>query len=241
MPDLTSIPTVLILTDSLAFPRSEPEVVTYEQTWVALLKRRFPDIDFVHCGRGGATIGDLFKHSAYYHGTIKPVLVLVQSGIVDCAPRALSVIEQQVLQRLPIIGSLILALVRRNAARLRRWRKMSYTSLASYEVSVQAFEHLFGNVHWVGILPVDAEYESRVQGIGAAVDRYNAVLRRRNYISTTDFSSRDIMSDHHHLNADGHRRLAARVAETVRLVVLDDGVPKESQTNPCENSGVVVL
>ncbi|MBC3936348.1 hypothetical protein H8K47_13330 [Undibacterium sp. CY7W] len=241
MPEMTSIPTVLILTDSLAFPRREPEVVTYEQTWVALLKRRFPDVDFVHCGRGGATIGDLFKHSAYYHGTIKPALVLVQSGIVDCAPRALSVIEQQVLQRLPIVGSLILALVRRNAAMLRRWRKMSYTSLASYEASVQAFEHLFANVHWVGILPVDAEYESRVQGIGAAVDRYNAVLRSRNYISTTDFSPSDIMSDHHHLNADGHCRLATRVAETVKFVVLDGGVPKESHARPCENSGDVVL
>lgn len=239
MPDMPSAPTVLILTDSLAFPRREPEVVSYEQTWVALLKRRFPGIDFVHCGRGGATIEDLFKHSAYYHGTMKPALVLVQSGIVDCAPRALSVIEQQVLQRLPIIGSMLLALVRKNAALLRRWRGMSYTSLASYEAWVQAFEHLYANVQWIGILPADAEYESRVQGIAAAVERYNGVLRRRNYISTTDFSSRDIMSDHHHLNADGHRRLAARLADTVQLVV-DGGAPKGGQESSAVNRGVAV-
>ena len=48
--------------------------------------------------------------------------------------------------------------------------------------------------------------------------RPDRVLRRRNYISTTDFSSRDIMSDHHHLNADGHRRLAARLADTLTLI-----------------------
>lgn len=241
MPDMSSTPTVLILTDSLAFPRSEPEAVSYEQTWVALLKRRFPEIDFVHCGRGGATIEDLFKHSAYYHGTIKPALVLVQSGIVDCAPRALSVIEQQVLQRLPIVGPMLLALVRRNAARLRRWRGMSYTSLANYEAWVQAFERLFANVHWIGILPADAEYESRVQDIGAAVNRYNGVLLRRNYISTADFSSRDIMSDHHHLNAAGHRRLAARLAETIQLVVRDGGVPAGGQACVGANRGVAVL
>lgn len=240
MPDVSSTPTVLVLTDSLAFPRSEPEVVTYDQTWVALLKRRFPQIDFVHCGRGGATIEELFKHSAYYHGTIKPALVLVQSGIVDCAPRALSVIEQQVLQRLPIVGSMILALVRKNAARLRRWRRMSYTSLASYEAWVQTYERLFDNVHWIGILPVDAEYESRVQGIAAAVDRYNSVLRRRHYISTNDFSSRDVMSDHHHLNADGHRRLADRLAETVQLVVLDRCVLAGRQASSEEIQGAVV-
>lgn len=224
MQDMTIKPIVLILTDSLAFPRSEPEVVRYEQTWVALLKRRFPDVDFVHCGRGGATIGDLFKHSAYYHGTIKPALVLVQSGIVDCAPRALSVIEQQVLQRLPIVGSPILALVRKNAARLRRWRGMSYTSLASYEIWVQAFERLFANVYWIGILPAHAEYESHVQGISAAVDRYNAVLRCNNYISTADFTSCDIMTDHHHLNVAGHYRLAALLQDTVQRVVLDGSV-----------------
>lgn len=239
MPDMPSAPTVLILTDSLAFPRREPEVVSYEQTWVALLKRRFPGIDFVHCGRGGATIEELFKHSSYYHGTIKPALVLVQSGIVDCAPRALSVIEQQVLQRLPIIGSMLLALVRKNAALLRRWRGMSYTSLGSYEAWVQAFEHLYANVHWIGIMPADAEYESRVQGIAAAVERYNGVLRRRNYISTADFSSRDIMSDHHHLNADGHRRLAARLADTVQLVV-DGGAPKGGQEISAVNRGVTL-
>jgi hypothetical protein len=241
MPKLSSVPTVLILTDSLAFPRSEPEFVGYEQTWVALLKRRFPEIDFVHCGRGGATIEDLFKHSTYYHDTLKPALVLVQSGIVDCAPRALSVIEQQVLQRLPIIGSMILTLIRRNAARLRRWRGMSYTSLANYEAWVQAFERLFENVHWIGIMPADSEYESRVQGIVAAVDRYNGVLRRRNYISTHDFSSGDIMSDYHHLNADGHLRLATLVAKTVQHVVIDSYESPRGQVSSTANHGVAVL
>lgn len=236
---MTTTPTVLILTDSLAFPRCEPEVVPYERTWVALLKRKFPQIDFVHCGRGGATIVDLFKHSSYYHGTIQPALVLVQAGIVDCAPRALSVIEQHVLQRLPIVGPLLLALVRRNAARLRRWRGMSYTSLASYEDWVQAYEHLFANVHWIGILPAVTEYESRVQGISAAIDRYNAVLRRRNYISTTDFTSSDIMSDHHHLNVAGHHRLAVRLADTVQRVV-DGCVQLDGQAAADADQGVVV-
>jgi len=241
MSEVTSRPIVLILTDSLAFPRGEPEVVMYEQTWVSLLKSRFPDVDFIHCGRGGATIGDLFKHSAYYHGTIKPSLVLMQTGIVDCAPRALSVIEQQVLQRLPVLGPLVLSLVRRNAAALRRWRRISYTPIDSYERSVQAFEQLFSNIYWVGILPTDTEYESRVQGIGAAVSCYNAVLQCRNYISTADFSSSDIMSDHHHLNVDGHQRLASRLAETVQRVVIDGGLLASNQSSSSANRGVVVL
>jgi hypothetical protein len=212
----TTTPTVLLLTDSLAFPRSEPEVVKYEETWVALLKRRFPAVDFVHCGRGGATIVDLHKHSAYYHGTISPTLVLVQSGIVDCAPRALTVVEQQVLQRLPILGPPLSALARRHAPILRRWRRMSYTSLPAFEAWADRFEALFGNVHWIGILPAHSNYEMRAEGIGDAIDRYNAVLRRRRFVPTDDFTANDIMSDLHHLNVTGHRRLADRLAEVVQ-------------------------
>ncbi len=212
-------PTVLLLTDSLAFPRSEPELVRYEDTWVALLKRCFPAIDFVHCGRGGATLIDLFKHSTYYHGNIQPALVLVQSGIVDCAPRALTVVEQQVLQRLPLLGAPLLALVRKRAAAMRRWRRMSYTPLVTYEAWVNRYESLYSNVHWIGILPAHSDYELRVEGIGMSIDRYNAVLRRRHFVSTDDFTAKDIMSDYHHLSAAGHRRLAARLADVVQSAV----------------------
>lgn len=220
----STMPTVLLLTDSLAFPRSEPEVVHYEETWVALLRRRFPTVDFVHCGRGGATIVDLFKHSAYYHGTIHPALVLMQSGIVDCAPRALTVVEQQVLQRLPLLGPPLLAFARRHAAAMRRWRRISYTPLPTFEAWADRIESLFSNVHWIGVLPAHSDYETRVEGIGDAIDRYNAVLRRRRFVTTDDFTAEDIMSDFHHLSAAGHRRLANRLVDVVQSAV-ENGSP----------------
>ena len=217
---MITLPTVLILSDSLAFPRSDPEFVPYEKTWVSLLKHRFPKIDFVHCGRGGATIEDLYKHSAYFHKTIKPALVLVQSGVVDCAPRALTVIEQQALKRLPVIGSLLLKLVKRNAPTIRRWRRMSYTTLANYETWVSKYENLFENIYWIEILPACSDYEKRVRGISLAIKQYNEVLHGRNYISTGDFTAEDIMSDYHHININGHKRLADRLADTVQRVVV---------------------
>ena len=85
---------ILFITDSLAFPRREPEAVMYEDTYIALLKTEFPQCDFIHHGRGGATIVELFKHSIYYHETLRPDLVFMQSGVVDCAPRALTVMQR---------------------------------------------------------------------------------------------------------------------------------------------------
>lgn len=223
---------VLLITDSLAFPRLNPEQVSYSETYVALLKSAFPQCDFIHCGRGGATIVDLFKHSAYYHGTVSPDLVLMQSGVVDCAPRALTVIEQQVLQRLPLFGAGLSALARRHAPTLRRLRRMSYTPLPTFSAYADRFEQLLGNVHWIGILPANAAYEERVEGMGAAIAAYNAVLRPRRFISTDDFEPADIMSDFHHLRARGHWRLFTRLAEVVRreLSLAQAGGPERADS-----------
>lgn len=213
---------VLLLTDSLAFPRIEPEVVMYERTYVAMLKDAFPACDFIHHGRGGSTLVDLFKHSAYYHGTVRPDLVLMHSGVVDCAPRALTEVEYHVITRLPVVGPAIGRLVRKHSRALRRLRKMTYTPIDVFADYVERFDALYGNVHWIGILPVSDAYEQTVAGMRANAQRYNAVLRARQFIGTDTLTESDIMSDFHHLNVSGHEKLFALLAQTLRrqLVIL---------------------
>lgn len=210
-------PRILLITDSLAFPRLEPESVPYDSTYVALLKDAFPGCDFIHHGRGGATLVDLFKHSTYYHGTVQPDLVLMHCGIVDCAPRALKEIEQQVLVRIPWLGPWLgRVVVRRYSRSLRRLRKMTYTPIDVFAAYVERFETLFDNVHWIGILPVSDAYEHTVEGIRANAARYNAVLQTRKFIGTEGLGASDIMSDFHHLNQSGHRKLFELLAGPVR-------------------------
>ena len=209
------LPKVLVITDSLGFPRDTPELVRYDETWIAILKRRFNSIDFIHCGRGGATIRELFQHSFYYHTTLQPALVLIQSGIVDCAPRALTVIEQQVIQRLPIVGAYLSSLARRYAPYLRRRRRISFTSPPAFEDYIGDFEKAFESIYWIGILPADDDYEKKINGITEAIGKYNAKLRERCFIPTDDFDRGDIMSDFHHLSVAGHQRLAVKIAEVI--------------------------
>ena len=207
---------VLFVTDSLGFPRTEPEPVMYEDTYISLLKEAFPECDVIHQGRGGATIVDLYKHSAYYHGTLKPDLTFIQSGIVDSAPRALTVTEQQIISRLPLLSRPLTALVRKYSRSLRLARKMTYTSSDTFADYVGRFESLFGNVHWIGILPASDSYEAKLQGIRLNVERYNAILRGRRYVSTEHFQPSDIMADFHHLNRSGNRKLFDALTEVVR-------------------------
>jgi hypothetical protein len=188
----------------------------YEDTYISLLKEEFPECDFIHLGRGGATIIDLYKHSTYYHGTLKPDLVFMQCGIVDCAPRALTVMEQQVLTRLPVLGRPLTTLVRKYSKALRKARKMTYTPVETFAEYVARFEVLFGDVHWIGILPATEAYETKLEGICRNIEIYNAALRRNKYIDTGHFHAFDIMADFHHLNCNGHRKMFEALLPIIR-------------------------
>jgi len=207
---------ILFITDSLAFPRLKPEVVIYQETYIALLKTEFPQCDFIHHGRGGATIVDLFKHSTYYHETIKPDLVFMQTGVVDCAPRALTVIEQQIISRLPLVGRPLTFLIKRYIHQLRRIRRITYTPLVTFVENVSKFEALFQNVYWIDILPIMAQYESKIEGMRRNAEIYSAILRKRKYVSTAEIKAVDIMTDFHHLSCEGHRKIFALLSQIIR-------------------------
>jgi hypothetical protein len=206
---------ILIVTDSLGFPRHEPEMLRYEDTYIALLKAKYPQYDFIHQGYGGATIRELLQHTAYFDQTLNPALVIMQCGVVDCAPRALTRIEHHVIANLPFLKRLLVPLVKRYSPLLRRVRKITYTSPEDFAVHVDQFEKRFGNVIWLGIVPSTPEWEERVTGIGRQIDLFNAILATHKFIPTDNLVAQDMMSDHHHPNTSGHRKIFERLEATV--------------------------
>lgn len=87
---MTRRPRVVVLGDSLSMPRPEKEtVVRWEETWPArleeLLRPAFPLVDVIGCGARSMTADrlDLDEHIDLKD----PDAVVMQVGIVDCAPR----------------------------------------------------------------------------------------------------------------------------------------------------------
>lgn len=85
---------IILFTDSLALPRMVPEVTSYEDTYPYLLRKEFEVFQY---SRGGTRIVDLSDQAPYYQ-QYKPDCVIIQSGIVDCAPRAFSWNEELFMQ-----------------------------------------------------------------------------------------------------------------------------------------------
>jgi len=206
---------ILVLTDSLAFPRSDPEKVFYTETYIGLLKERFPRIDFIHYGHGGSTIVNLYEYSKYFHDTIVPDLVIIQCGVVDCAPRALTFTEQQIIKRVPFINKFLVYLVRKFSGTLRRFRNISYTSEVIFSDYIDAFENIFKKIVWINILPPPLSYQERVPNILSRINDFNRLFDASNNLITSDFNEADIMSDGHHLSASGHKKLAGLLGDII--------------------------
>ncbi|WP_155401841.1 SGNH/GDSL hydrolase family protein [Chromobacterium violaceum] len=224
---------VLIITDSLGFPRKTPSAVHYQETYVSLLKHQFPEIDFIHHGRGGGTIAELYDMSSYFHDTLDPDIVFIQSGIVDCAPRALSHTENRLISLLPFVRKPIFFLVRKWSRFLRKVRGISYTSINDFHEVVCKFNQSFSKVYWVEILPASDEYENHLEGVGVNISTFNKVLKRYNYIPTEDFNKEDMLSDFHHLSASGHRKVFERISQVI--VESFSSADSNSQLSRCAN------
>ena len=88
---------ILILSDSLALPRNKPETTVVEDTYPYLLKNHF---EVYQCSIGGGMVEDLLKQS-FYFSQFQPDIVILLSGIVDCAPIAYSFREESLFKNTP--------------------------------------------------------------------------------------------------------------------------------------------
>ena len=75
---------VLCIGDSLGLPREE---CPYEATWFYRLNNFYEGIDFVDYFVRGVTIQDLLERFDTYFQYYEPDVVIIQTGVVDCAPR----------------------------------------------------------------------------------------------------------------------------------------------------------
>lgn len=125
---------VLILSDSLALARTKPEICLYEDTYPAFLKKGFE----VHqVSIGGATSADLLKQ-VHYHKSFNPDVVILQVGIVDCAPRFISRKELDFTYAIGAIGKGLRYML--NKKWIKQIRKISYINKAEFKENLNKIQ-----------------------------------------------------------------------------------------------------
>ena len=207
---------ILILTDSLALPRDTPELVNFDDCWIEILKRNVSNINIHQVSIGGATIRCLWEQYLY-NKLFYPDIIILQNGIVDCSPRAFTGIEQKIINSNFVtrkIGNFIIPFIK---AFLRKTRNLQRTPLKTYIKYVSMFALVEARTIAISILPSSNAYEISNPGITRNIKLYNSVLEKSfEIINISMFTSRHIMSDHHHLNEAGHELLANLVLNKIK-------------------------
>lgn len=208
---------IVIFSDSLALPRSEPEVTNVEDTYPYLLRSEY---EVFQCSIGGGLISELLVQTSYYT-QYKPDIVIIQSGIVDCAPRAFSRLAYRYLDETRI-GRVIKRVVKATITtrRIRNKRKISWTLSHEYRNTLSKFQDIFhdSQVFALSIVPVSDTYEAEVPGIRNKVDSYNKIIKDvylSHYIDLSDIPSAGVMSDGHHLTNKGHQFVYEKIKEKI--------------------------
>lgn len=198
---------IVIFSDSLALPRRVPEITMLEDTYPYMLRSKY---DVFQCSIGGCLIRDLHEQTDYYC-QYNPDIVIIQSGVVDCGPRAFSKFTYEFLCQ-TIIGKVIRRLIKYTitSKRIRNWRRISWTSEKKYRAYLKKFKNEFPNskVYAISILPVSENYEKTVPGMKKKTEIYNRILREEmedRLIDVSGIPFNGIMSDGHHLTKQGHK------------------------------------
>ena len=86
---------ILCIGDSLGLPREE---CAFEETWISLLRNKYPQHTFIGQFEGGRLIDDSLRAYNGYYKYYRADVVILQLGICDCAPRYVN--ERKSINRL---------------------------------------------------------------------------------------------------------------------------------------------
>lgn len=210
-------PKIIVLTDSLGLARKAPQSVLLEETWPCLLKSALATNELYQFSMGGATSTDLLEQGQYWMHGVRPVdWLIVQAGIVDCAPRAFSKRERVLQQVFSVLTRPFPKFSKFAFEYIRRSRQVSYVDAKSFRGNVEKLKHLAdeqrAKLLWLPVLGAGF-YNGILPGVDKKIAMTNEILQAELGDGFIDvkLGAECFMSDGHHLVAEGHRILADRI------------------------------
>ncbi len=228
--------------DSLGLPRLKPTIISYKDIWPFLLesKLRNKNINCVvlnHSERS-RTLPKFLKNFQDIVSIWEPDILIIQIGIVDCAPRLFSEREHKFLNSGFIHWRIARAIInfaskhRRQIIKLRSW--VRYTPLKKFKMSLQNLGKILSNVNFKTIiLPIMPSFPSHIYrspGYNESVEKYNEEWKLfcekyfHIFINLEDvingFKLEDLLlEDGHHLSKLGHQRIAFALENKILEII----------------------
>ncbi|MGV8879143.1 MAG: SGNH/GDSL hydrolase family protein [Sphingobacteriaceae bacterium] len=211
---------VNIIGDSLA--SSRPDFLRDNQRWPSLLQQQLTEYR-VHNFAKGFSTSEYLKKLGFLKVFKNDVLV-VQIGVVDCAPRLLSKLENKVIARFPLfLAKRIIQYLKKNRIQSEH---RSYVMPSKFELNILNFFNRYPNTNiiYIKILPASAKFISSNPYIGVAINKYNSIIdvcaskyKNVHLIELNDLNIEDYtLEDGYHLNKEGHLLISNLISSYIK-------------------------
>lgn len=223
---MSKIIKIALYGDSLALPRKE--TVKYNERYFFLIQKwlndnfNFDYIEIKDRAKGATTITELlsqYEHDAGYF-ELPGDIIIIQTGIVDCAPRPIDQKTRDKIGRLPsIVKSIIVKYIHKNRRKiLQKGNSFVRTSKDLYYNTIKTLMTKaasdYKKVYVVNICPTNSKTEEHSPGFTKNIDEYNSLIKNAiENVSERNIFLIDINKyinekrseiDHYVLKEDGH-------------------------------------
>lgn len=205
---------ILCIGDSLGLPREE---CPYESTWFYRLKEEFVKHEFIDFFDRGLVIKDALARFDTYYQYYKPEIVIIQTGVVDCAPRYINERKSSVKVIIRLFQKLGCESIFWKIVKLRNRRPNCV--FTKYEVFQRIYDDLIQKFISLGVkriivIKIGHVAESTLKNspfFNFNVDKYNQAISQiceRNpeivfCANPLDYVSEDDFVDGYHCNPSG--------------------------------------
>jgi lysophospholipase L1-like esterase len=216
---------IVIIGDSLAMPRPE-EGVEYEDTYPYLLfkkgyevinrSRRANDIKI-------QTIEQNILDDVIY---LKPDVLVIHLGIVDCAPRIFKRYEKRIINILPsLMKKLIINICSKYRYFITKYRKITYVNEREFEENIikiiETAKSISKQIIIIKILNTLERNDKRSYNFNKNIQKYNKILEKiaNKYnielIDPNSFGKNGLLKDGIHINKQMHQYLFNKIKEKI--------------------------
>jgi len=237
---------IFLIGDSLAVPRSDPSGdIRYRNCYPFLIQQYLENqLQSVHVpviydrSQSCCTLPDVVFSWNEEISLQEPDILIIQVGVVDCAPRVFTPYQRKVVANLRprIMRESVLSLVRKYRKHLVRLRgNLTYTSYEQFRqaaigLSSEADRVGLLGCYFVNIITPSLEMERRSPGFCSNVAKYNEVLEEvadGKIVQIVDMDGivqrmgheRLLLSDGIHINKEGHRILAGEISGRIGMLL----------------------
>lgn len=215
MSNTKKVKRLLIVTDSLGAPRCvSGEMIKYDDTWVHKISSYLCqfDIETISITINGLDSKQLLTLTNEKLLLYEPDVVVLQLGIVDCAPRVLRDKEIAILSAVGL-SKVTRKVISKHHAFLSNLRNIRHTSAEYFKKNLSQVYSLFHShaikVVYIPIAPACLGYKLKSPSIENSILHYNMIISNYTDIFFGDIYSEScpeeiFLTDFHHLNSSGH-------------------------------------